>query len=97
MMRIISMFYGIIMRLYLIGNKHYRMPHIHAKQAEFEASFNTAEGDILSGELLRKKLHLGLAWVELHRDELMADWKLVVRGESPYKIALCENPSCIGT
>ena len=28
-----------------------------------------------------------LAWIELHRDELMADWELAVSGENPYKIA----------
>jgi hypothetical protein len=26
------------------------------------------------------------AWIELHRDELMADWELAVIGELPYKI-----------
>jgi len=27
------------------------------------------------------------AWIELHRDELMADWELAISNESPYKIA----------
>ena len=26
------------------------------------------------------------AWVEIHRDELIADWELAVSGEQPYKI-----------
>jgi len=26
------------------------------------------------------------AWIELHRDELQADWELAVAGENPYKI-----------
>jgi len=26
------------------------------------------------------------AWIELHRDELMADWELATNGELPYKI-----------
>ncbi len=37
-MPIISMFYGIIIRLYLLDNKHHNTPHIHARYAEFEAS-----------------------------------------------------------
>ncbi len=37
-MPVISMFYGIIIRLYLIDNQHHNLPHIHAKYAEFEAS-----------------------------------------------------------
>jgi len=39
------------------------------------------------GELPRKQLRLVQAWIELHRDELMADWELAVSGENPYKIA----------
>lgn len=85
-MPIISMFYGIIIRLYLLDNKHHHLPHIHAKYAEFEASIGIAEGEILSGELPRKQLRLVQAWIELHRDELMADWDLAVSGELPYKI-----------
>jgi hypothetical protein len=41
----------------------------------------------LAGELPHKQLRLVQAWVELHRDELMADWELAVSGENPYKIA----------
>jgi hypothetical protein len=26
------------------------------------------------------------AWMEIHRDELMADWELAVSGQPPYKI-----------
>ena len=26
------------------------------------------------------------AWIELHKDELVADWALAVSGEQPYKI-----------
>jgi len=53
-MPIISMFYGIIIRLFLLDNKHHNLPHIHAKYAEFEASIGVADGEILSGDLPRK-------------------------------------------
>lgn len=85
-MPIISMFYGIIIRMFLIDNKQHGLPHIHAKYAEFEASVSISEGEILAGELPRKQLRLVQAWIELHRDELMADWDLAVSGENPYKI-----------
>lgn len=85
-MPIISMFYGIIIRLYLLDNKHHNLPHIHAKYAEFEASISIAEGDVLAGELPRKQLRLDQAWIELHRDELVANYELAVGGENPYKI-----------
>ncbi|MDO8812345.1 MAG: DUF4160 domain-containing protein [Gallionella sp.] len=85
-MPIISMFYGIIIRMFLIDDKQHNLPHIHAKYAEFEASVSIGEGEILAGELPRKQLRLVQAWIELHRDELLADWDLAVGGENPYKI-----------
>ncbi len=85
-MPIISMFYGIIIRMYLLDNKHHNLPHIHAKYAEFEASIGIDEGEILAGRLPRKQLRLVQAWIELHRDELLANWEIATLGENPYKI-----------
>jgi hypothetical protein len=85
-MPVISMFYGVIIRLYLLDNLHHNLPHIHARYAEFEASIGIGEGEILAGELPRKQLRLVQAWIELHRDELLADWELAAAGELPYKI-----------
>nr|VFK11464.1 MAG: protein of unknown function (DUF4160) [Candidatus Kentron sp. LPFa]VFK24540.1 MAG: protein of unknown function (DUF4160) [Candidatus Kentron sp. LPFa] len=86
-MPIISMFYGIIIRMYLSDDKHHHLPHIHAKYAEFEASIRIDDGEILAGKLPRKQLRLVQAWVELHRDELVANWEIAIDGsESPYKI-----------
>lgn len=86
-MPIISMFYGIIIRLYVLDNQHHNLPHIHAKYAEFEASIGVDDGEVLAGNLPRKQLRLVQAWIEIHRDELMADWLLAAEGEKPYKIA----------
>ncbi len=85
-MPIISMFYGIIVRLYLLDDRQHHLPHIHARYAEFEASIRIDSGDVLSGELPRKQLRLVQAWIELRRDELMANWELAVNGEKPYRI-----------
>ncbi len=85
-MPVISMFYGIIIRLYLLDNLHHNLPHIHARYAEFEASLGIGDGEVLAGALPRKQLRLVQAWIELHRDELMADWELATSGELPYKI-----------
>jgi len=86
-MPIISMFYGIIIRMYLSDDRHHNLPHIHAKYAEFEASIDIENGEMLAGDLPRKQLRLVQAWIELHRDELMADWEIAIGGGgSPYKI-----------
>lgn len=86
-MPIISMFYGIIIRMYLLDNKHHKLPPLHAKYAEFEASISIEDGEIFAGQLPRKQLRLVQAWIELRRDELMADWELAISNENPYKIA----------
>jgi hypothetical protein len=85
-MPVISMFYGIIIRMYFLDNQHHAVPHIHARYSGSEASIRIDDGEILAGELPRKQLRLVQAWIELHRDELMADWDLAVAGENPYKI-----------
>lgn len=57
-MPIIAMFYGIIIRMYLLDSKHHNLPHIHARYAEWEASIGIEDGEILAGELPRKQLRL---------------------------------------
>ena len=64
-MPVISMFYGIIIRLYLLDNQHHNLPHIHARYAEFEASIDLMEAELLAGDLPRKQLRLVQAWIEL--------------------------------
>jgi len=34
-----------------------------------------------------KQLKMVQAWIEIHKDELFADWELAVAGEHPYPIA----------
>ena len=36
-MPVISMFYGIIVRLFFMDNKEHKTPHIHVEYAEYEA------------------------------------------------------------
>jgi hypothetical protein len=63
------------------------LPHIHARFAEYEASIGLADAEPLAGELPRKRSRLVQAWIELHRDELLADWALAAAGEKPFRIA----------
>jgi len=82
----ISMFYGILILMYFYDNKKHSCPHIHAEYAEFEASISIDDGSILSGSLPASKLKLVQAWVEIHREDLLANWSLAVKGESIFKI-----------
>ena len=80
----------IIIRLYLTDNQHHNLPHVRAKYAEFEASICVEDSEVLAGKLPRKQLRLVQAWIELRRDELLADWELTVSGEAPIRLILCE-------
>nr|VFK48680.1 MAG: protein of unknown function (DUF4160) [Candidatus Kentron sp. TC] len=44
------------------------------------------DGDILEGRIPPAKMKLLQAWIELHKEELVADWALAAAGEQPYKI-----------
>ena len=82
----ISMFYGIVVYLYYLDNRQHNLPHIHAKYQEYEIIVSISDGRIIDGELPPNKLKLLLAWMEIHNEELMADWNLAVEGQEPYKI-----------
>ena len=85
-MPVISMFYGIIVRMFHFDDKRHRLPHIHVEYQGEVAVIEIESGEILAGTLPSKKLRLVQAWIEIHQDELMADWKLATEGMETFKI-----------
>ncbi len=85
-MAIISMFYGVIISMYFFDNKQHNRPHIHVKYQEQEAIFSIPDGDLIDGMLKPNKTKLVQAWIEIHQDELMADWELASNGQEIFKI-----------
>lgn len=85
-MPVISMFYGVIVHLYFVDNKQHHQPHVHVSCQEQEAVVSIPDGKLLEGNIPPNKMRLLLAWIEIHQDELMADWKLASTGQLPYKI-----------
>jgi len=82
----ISMFYGILILMYFHDNKKHNCPHIHAEYGEYEATISIDDGTILGGDLPIAKLRLVQAWIEIRREDLLADWKLAIAGEPVFKI-----------
>lgn len=82
----ISAFYGLIIYMYFLDNRQHKLPHIHVKYQEHEVVVEIPEGNVLEGNIPASKMKLLQAWIEIHKDELMADWELAVSGELPYKI-----------
>jgi hypothetical protein len=82
----ISMFYGILIQMYFYDDKKHHCPHIHAEYGDQHATLAISDGTILAGSLPSAKMKLVQAWIEIHRDDLLADWKLAVAGEPVFKI-----------
>ena len=85
-MPVISMFYGIIVRMFFMDNKEHHSAHIHIEFAEYTAVVSIPEGNLLAGNFPNDKMKLVQAWILIHQDELMADWKLAIAGQPIFKI-----------
>ena len=84
-MPVLSMFFGIIVRMYReIGGRH-NLPHVHAEYSGQEVAVSL-DGTVLEGSIPRNKMRLLLAWIEIHREELEANWSLLGRGERCFRI-----------
>lgn len=84
-MPILSMFYGIIVRMQSEkGGKHH-VPHIHCIYGDQEAVL-ALDGTLIEGNLPSNKMKLVQAWISLHEDELKANWTLLSDGEGFFKI-----------
>ncbi len=58
-------------------NEH-NPPHFHVKYEEYNAEITIKDG-IVTGRLPRRALNLVFEWLDMHRDELLENWK---RGEN---------------
>ena len=85
-MPVISMFYGIIIRMFYFDNKEHHMPHIHIEYSGQKAVVSIPEGLLIAGNFPVQKLKLVQAWIAIHEDELMANWQLATEGSTVFKI-----------
>ena len=51
-----------------------------------EVVLSIPDGNVLAGQLKRNKMKLVQAWLEIHKDELMANWQLASQGQTIFKI-----------
>lgn len=82
----ISLFFGIVIYLYAFDNRKHNMPHIHAEYSGEIAVFSIETGNIVEGTIPTKKERLVQAWIEIHREDLMADWNIAIEGGEIFKI-----------
>jgi hypothetical protein len=79
----ISFFYGLIIQM---NYDDHNPPHIHINYQGEKSVINIVDGVIIKGKMSSRNSKLISAWVELHRDELLANWELCKNREKPYNI-----------
>ena len=78
----ISRFYGILIKMFF--NEH-NPPHFHAEYGEFKAIITIDKG-IVEGKMPKIALKLIFDWLDLHRDELMENWRNIEKKKALNKI-----------
>ena len=82
----ISMFFGIIIRMFAEFNAPHHFPHFHAYYQEDFAVFRIEPIELISGALPKRQQRFVEAWAELHQAELWADWQRLQAGQKPLPI-----------
>jgi len=82
----ISMFFGILIKMFFVDTDKHHVPHIHADYQGQSAVYSIPDGELLAGTLPISKQKLVIAWMEIHKEDLLADWNLAVNGKTPLPI-----------
>jgi hypothetical protein len=71
--------------MYMESSGRHKKPHVHAEFSgeEIVVALN---GEVLEGSIPIGKKKLLEAWMEIHREDLEANWKLLSNGEQFFRI-----------
>ena len=61
-------------------------PHFHARYGGDKASIEIETLRVLEGSLPPRVLGLVVEWSSQHREELFANWEMVIQNKQPQKI-----------
>lgn len=75
-----------IVLMYYFDNRKLHLPHIHVQYGDEEVILAIPDGEIIEGSLRSAKMKLVQAWIEIYREELMANWQLAVNGQAVFRI-----------
>ena len=78
----ISRFYGIIIAMFA---KDHFPPHFHALYGEFKGIFEIESGELIEGSLPGRAVRLVQDWAEIHRNELLENWKESLKDNPEFK------------
>jgi hypothetical protein len=82
----ISRFFGIVIRMFAEPKAQHHRPHFHAYYQDAVAIIAMDSVDLLEGGLPRRQQRMVEAWAELHREELLEDWRRLQAGRPPFRI-----------
>ncbi|MGH2374323.1 MAG: DUF4160 domain-containing protein [bacterium] len=82
----ISRFFGIVIRMFAESGVPHHRPHFHAYYQDERATFAIDAIELIGGNLPAREMRLVLAWAEIHRQELLANWDALQRGGLRTKI-----------
>jgi hypothetical protein len=77
-MPIISRFFGIVITMYW---QDHMPPHFHAEVGDDVALIDIQNAVVLRGRLPVSRVKLVLAWTEIHRHELLENWRRAQNNE----------------
>ena len=78
----ISSFYGIII---FMNFTDHSPAHFHAWYGEYKVTVSILNG-VVTGKMPGRALRMILEWLDLHREELIADWEKAQKGSPLDKI-----------
>lgn len=79
----ISMFYGIIIRMFY---DDHNPPHFHVDYGEYSATYSF-DGILIEGNIPKNQQKLIEAWTVIHKEELIANWNLSRNNEKLFYIS----------
>ena len=85
-MPIVSQFYGIIIRIFFKDTEKHYLEHIHVQYNEYDAVYSIENTSVLEGKLPPKQHKLVVAWMEIHKEELKALWRVTQQDGEIFKI-----------
>jgi len=82
----ISLFFGIIIRMFVEPDTSHHRSLFHAYYQDDVAIYSVESLEMIAGHLPRRQQRLVEAWAELHLNELIENWERLQQGEAPIKI-----------
>jgi hypothetical protein len=73
-LKLIAAFYGVMIGFVATRTRHDAAPFVMVLCDGAEAGMDVATNQLLFGQLPSNKLLLVSAWIEIHREELVASW-----------------------